>query len=45
MRRVDVSVKRMGGAYGGKISRNAFIAAACGLAAKLTNRYILPDLL
>ncbi|XP_052766428.1 xanthine dehydrogenase-like [Mya arenaria] len=36
--RIDVSVKRMGGAYGGKITRNNFIAAACGLAAKLTNR-------
>ncbi|WAR19141.1 XDH-like protein, partial [Mya arenaria] len=36
--KIDVSVKRMGGAYGGKISRNNYIAAACGLAAKLTNR-------
>ncbi|XP_053383770.1 uncharacterized protein LOC123535779 [Mercenaria mercenaria] len=35
---ISVQVKRLGGAYGGKISRNSWIAAACGLSAYLTNR-------
>jgi len=35
---INVTVKRLGGAYGGKITRNSWIAAACGLAAVLTNR-------
>ncbi|KAL4225427.1 hypothetical protein ACF0H5_016117 [Mactra antiquata] len=35
---IKVSVKRLGGAYGGKITKNNIVAAACGLAAKLTNR-------
>ena len=37
--RVSVEVKRVGGAYGGKITRNNILASACGLAAYLTNRY------
>jgi len=36
--RIDVQVKRLGGGYGGKITRNNIVAAACGLAAKLLNR-------
>ncbi|CAI8020059.1 Xanthine dehydrogenase/oxidase [Geodia barretti] len=35
---VDVSVRRVGGAYGGKITRSHWIAAACGLAAHATGR-------
>ncbi|XP_060570673.1 uncharacterized protein LOC132728960 [Ruditapes philippinarum] len=35
---INVQVKRLGGAYGGKITRNSWIAAACGLSAYLTNR-------
>ncbi|XP_060599195.1 uncharacterized protein LOC132752826 [Ruditapes philippinarum] len=35
---INVTVRRLGGAYGGKITRNNFAAAACGLAAKITNR-------
>ena len=37
--RVSVEVKRVGGAYGGKITRNNILASVCGLAAYLTNRY------
>lgn len=36
--RVSVEVKRLGGAYGGKTTRNNVFAAACGLAAYVTNR-------
>ena len=35
---VDVSVRRVGGAYGAKITRANWIAAACGLAAHATQR-------
>ena len=35
---VDVSVKRVGGAYGAKISRSHWIAAATGLAASVVRR-------
>ena len=35
---VCVQVKRLGGAYGAKISRNNQIATACGLAASTLNR-------
>ncbi|KAK3581553.1 hypothetical protein CHS0354_031893 [Potamilus streckersoni] len=35
---INVEVKRLGGSYGGKITRNHWISAACGLAAFLTNR-------
>jgi len=35
---INVQVKRLGGAYGGKIVRNSWIAAACGLSAHLANR-------
>ena len=35
---VHVSVKRVGGAYGGKISRNNAVAAGCALAAQTLNR-------
>ncbi|KAL3841842.1 hypothetical protein ACJMK2_019941 [Sinanodonta woodiana] len=35
---INVEVKRLGGAYGAKITRNHWISAACGLAAFLTNR-------
>lgn len=36
---VDVSVKRVGGAYGSKITRPNLIAAACALGAHVTRRY------
>ena len=35
---VDVSVRRVGGAYGAKITRAHLIAAACALAAHTTQR-------
>ncbi|XP_052797561.1 xanthine dehydrogenase/oxidase-like isoform X2 [Mya arenaria] len=35
---INVQVKRLGGAYGAKITQNNWIAAACGLSAFLTNR-------
>ncbi|KAL4223518.1 hypothetical protein ACF0H5_016989 [Mactra antiquata] len=35
---INVQVKRLGGAYGGKIVLNSWIAAACGLSAYITNR-------
>ena len=38
--RVAVEVKRLGGAYGGKTTRNNVFAAACGLAAYVTNRLV-----
>lgn len=40
-----VKVRRVGGAFGGKISRNAQAATACALVAKKLNvpcRFILP---
>lgn len=36
---VDVSVKRIGGAYGSKITRANLIAAACAVGAYATKRY------
>ena len=36
---VDVSVKRVGGAYGAKTTRPNLIAAACALGASVTGRY------
>lgn len=38
---VDVIVKRVGGAYGAKITRCHQIAAACGLAAYVSRRWAL----
>ncbi|XP_069131710.1 xanthine dehydrogenase-like [Argopecten irradians] len=35
---ITVRTKRLGGAYGGKISRNCLVSAAVGLAAHVTNR-------
>ncbi|ODM92327.1 Abscisic-aldehyde oxidase [Orchesella cincta] len=35
---INVSVRRLGGAYGGKISKSTQIAAACAVAAHVTNR-------
>jgi xanthine dehydrogenase molybdopterin-binding subunit B len=35
---IDVEVKRLGGAYGSKISRNFGIASACAVAAQVLNR-------
>jgi len=37
---VDVSVKRIGGAYGSKITRANLIAAACAVGAYASRRYI-----
>ena len=38
---VDVRVKRLGGAYGAKITRGHQAAAACALGACLTRRWAL----
>ena len=38
---VDVSVRRVGGAFGGKAKRPKFTAIACALGAHATKRYIL----
>lgn len=35
---INVSVKRLGGAYGGKITKASQIAAACAVAAHVTNK-------
>ncbi|XP_053383995.1 uncharacterized protein LOC123535767 isoform X2 [Mercenaria mercenaria] len=35
---IDIEVKRLGGAYGSKISRNFGIASACAVAAQVLNR-------
>lgn len=35
---INVSVRRLGGAYGGKISKASHVAAACAVAAYVTNR-------
>lgn len=43
--RVVVKVNRIGGGFGGKITRNAQVASACALVAKKLNRtcrFILP---
>ena len=32
-------MKRLGGGFGGKITRNNILASVCGLAAFITNRY------
>ncbi|GAU94198.1 hypothetical protein RvY_06020 [Ramazzottius varieornatus] len=37
---INVSCKRVGGAYGGKITRNTWIAASAALAAQLTGRQV-----
>ena len=37
---VDVSVKRIGGAYGSKITRANLIAAACAVGAYASRRYM-----
>jgi xanthine dehydrogenase molybdopterin-binding subunit B len=35
---INIKVRRLGGGYGAKISRNALISAACALAAHKLNR-------
>ena len=35
-----MSVKRCGGAFGGKITRSSFAAVACALGAYATRRYV-----
>lgn len=37
---INVTVKRLGGAYGSKISRNFIVSAGCAVAAHLMNRYV-----
>lgn len=37
---MDVSVKRVGGGYGSKLTRANFIAAGCALGAHKTRRYV-----
>lgn len=39
-RSVDVSVRRVGGAYGSKLTRSNSTAAACALGAQATRRYV-----
>jgi len=36
--KITVSVKRLGGGYGGKITRNNIVASACAMAAVITNK-------
>lgn len=36
--RINIQVRRLGGAYGGKISRNTQVSTACALAAHVLNR-------
>ena len=39
--RVNVNAKRVGGGFGGKITRAAQTAAACALGAQVTERYVI----
>lgn len=38
---ISLSVRRLGGAYGSKISRNFVVAAGCALASNAVKRYDL----
>ena len=39
---MNVSVKRVGGAYGSKISRSHIVTAACALGAHVTGKLVFP---
>jgi xanthine dehydrogenase/oxidase len=36
--RINVKVRRIGGAYGSKVSRNSLVSVACAVAAQILNR-------
>jgi xanthine dehydrogenase/oxidase len=36
--RINVKVRRIGGGYGSKVSRNSLVSVACAIAAQVLNR-------
>lgn len=38
-----MTVKRLGGAYGSKLTRSAIVAAGCALTAHIMNKYVNID--